>query len=399
MAVYIYILILFVVLIILFLYKKNTHNLIDEYKKHGSVVLNPSSILSWGGIYKSTDKYIKITPYSENDLSKIVKLAYSNNIQIRTQGNNHSHNGIAIPKKNELLISTSKLSNFHINDDIITVGSGLNFEVLDKILLPLGYKFAVRNDGGLGPSVGGYISAGGLSPTCKNYGGFWETVISINLIICDGRIIEITKDDPIFKWVFGSMGQLGIITQVKIKVIPIDKLEFDKLINAPHLKQIECTLTDDNIEFTIPNLYTSDNYLYWIQLFASNADEESKLTEELKTLNAKYNYILPVYYRWEVPFKTFNPPLVYPNNKSFVSIGFWGIGITKTRPLDDIISFTNEFANIVLEKNYYSYIQVETVSDINYFRKYWGDEIYNTFRDYKKYVDPKFLFNKGNIFE
>ena len=56
-------------------------------------------------------------------------------------------------------------------DGTLTVGSGITMFGLEQWLNEYGYSLMNRNDGGYGPTLGGYISAGGISNQSGTYGG------------------------------------------------------------------------------------------------------------------------------------------------------------------------------------------------------------------------------------
>ena len=78
-----------------------------------------------------------------------------------------------------------------------------------------GFKLPIYPGGCQGntsPTVGGFISGGGISfNNSYKYGGFWENVLEITIINGYGEKKIYNHNDEIFPWLFANYGQLGVI--------------------------------------------------------------------------------------------------------------------------------------------------------------------------------------------
>ena len=333
--------------------------------------------------------YLEAWPKNTNEVAKLVKFAYTNNIPIRAQGNSHSENGSSLPKKFELLIHTTFLNAMKFdNKNIITVGSGIPISLVNQKLEELSdFKLPVYNGGGLGPSVGGYISAGGLSFQSEVYGGFWEQVEEITLVTGFGRIVQVKRNSPLFIWLFGSMGQLGIITQAKLKIMASSS---KKKITFPQGLHLNISPIQQQ---------TNHSSLYWFNLFVKDHELDTAI-RDLEILQKKHHQVLQYHtmYHWKIAYLHENPPLVFPSSESFHMIGIWG---TQKEPNQkSIIHLAQDFSDLVLQKQYKRYIQAEYLPDNpqQYYRKYFGEKNYLQFKAIKKSLDPQFSFNRGSVF-
>ena len=127
----------------------------------------------------------------------------------------------------------------------ITVGSGAVLWDVRDFVAGYGYRLPVYNGGWAGPSVGGFVCAGGMglrvppeeragydvpSPGAapdpapvsisERHGGFWAHVARITFIDGCGRVHEVAAGDADFRWLFASMGQLGLILEVTLCLLP-----------------------------------------------------------------------------------------------------------------------------------------------------------------------------------
>jgi ferredoxin len=64
-------------------------------------------------------------------------------------------------------------------------------------------------------------------------GRLQDSVLSLNIVIADGTVMKLPRDDPLFPAVFGSEGQLGVVTEITLSVRKIQK------DSRPHLVMFE----------------------------------------------------------------------------------------------------------------------------------------------------------------
>jgi hypothetical protein len=100
-----------------------------------------------------------------------------------------------------------------------------------------------------------------------------------------------------------------------------------------------------------------------------------------------------------IPFKKFNPPLLY-KNKDFYAVG----GFQKVEQMDDkykkkLKRIENKFSKLIENNTILNrYPQVEYL-DIKTLKNYYIQRgVYNKFLMYKKQMDPNDMFNQINIF-
>lgn len=351
-------------------------------------------ITDFGKHLWSAPSFYEVYPKSGEDICAIMKISLEYKISLRFRGNGHSMNGFSLPDKSDLLIRNSLLNHYRFEEKgTVTAGSGIAPWDLNQFLKSKGYKLFACSDGGeSAPTLAGYISAGGIcgnetSRSCA----FWETVLEIVFVSPSGDIIQCTRDDPLFPWIFGSMGQLGFILEIKLQIVE------DSEFQPAYPQGIEGVLEKS------PDRWDKIN-LYWFSLFSSTQQE----TEALKRLNSfieKVKSRSDIFwesmdiYHYSYKYENFNPPLVYPYQGDFVVNGLWG---TIKNPISDYSIISNiekEFHNFVISnQGYRRYIQTEVVHRGLDYREYFGHEIFDHFFNLKKKYDPCFLLNHPTIF-
>lgn len=366
---------------------------------HLGVKVNQEKQNDFSNVRTSSDCYLEVWPKTKEEVAKIVAIAYKNNILIRTQGNAHSQNASALPKNSEILIHTSMLNRVQFKKlGTVNVGSGVPIFLLYLTLDFYEYgSIPIYNAGDIGPSIGGFISAGGIGKQSRVFGGFWENVLEITVVTGYGKILHISKNDPLFPWMFGSMGQFGIITDATLKLYPLDSTKEESMKNYP--LGFETNLLSREFSGARFAKRPRRMPMYWFNLFVK-PNQVPEAEEALKQLQKKYSSLLafaPFYY-WPVKHYSIVPPLVYPNAEDFVTVGISGFPTTKEFNNELLLQLEKDFADLCSKNHYKRYIQTELSNTPTTYQKYFGNDIYEHFKKLKLEQDPKHLFNHGDVF-
>lgn len=356
------------------------------------VKISTQVLTDYANIKRSNTCYFEAWPSDTKAVSALVQFAYQHNIPMRIMGNGHSQNGSTLPQLPEILIRTDHLNSVSFEKQgEVTAGAGIPVDSLNNYIRKNSdFALPVFNANGIGPTLGGYISAGGISYTSIKHGGFWNHVSEITIVIANGDIKHIKSDDSLFPWMFGSMGQLGVITEAKLRLIPAT--------GSPHSKYP--LNKNDKITYQHENYLSSSHHpVYWFNLFVNEA-QLFEAQEALRRFQGNYPDVLRYIqiYVWPIKQNRFVPPLLYPTVEDFYSTGVWGtagVGFSK----DKLASMEKEFNEIVIKNHYHRYIQAEMADGPAKFANYYGDKTYQAFRKIKLQLDPKFLFNPATVFD
>jgi FAD/FMN-containing dehydrogenase len=357
------------------------------------------SIFDFSMLRKSSDTFCEVSPTSIDEVCEIVQLAFQNNIPLRTRGKGHTMNGSSLPRDRELLVQIRNLAGIRYEEEgTVTVGAGLVVWTLQDLLSTYNYALPVKHDGYPAASVGGYISAGGFGPNSRIYGGFWENVAQITLVTGRGHIQYVTRDEPLFPWLFGAMGQLGIIVEAKLEITTTGTIEslYPQGLTIPW----DTILEEEMLHGSGPPESARGRRLYWFTYFVPVERFNKALSDimelqarHIDTFNYRNAYLYPIKHHRVVP------PLVYPEATSFIAVGLWGLHEDKTLAgLRKLKAFDSEFARLALENGYRRYIQSELSSGVELYEQYFGQDTYTRFHELKLRQDPKLLFNRGSVF-
>ena len=211
-----------------------------------NIILNKSEmskyLIEWRGVYTGKAGAI-IKPKSTKEISKILKIAYSTNTPIISQGGNTGLVGGQISfDDNHIVLNLTRLNKVReINtlDKSITVESGLTLLELQNVckknstLFPL----SLASEGTC--TIGGNISTNAGGVGVLYYGNTRNLVLGLEIVTPEGKIINtlstLIKDNTGYslKDLFiGSEGTLGVITAATLKVFPLPKEKYTGILKV-----------------------------------------------------------------------------------------------------------------------------------------------------------------------
>jgi len=380
-------------------------SLCEIFREFGASLIS-EPISDFSRLHESSAHFCEVRPTSTEALSQIVRVAANHGIPIRTRGNGHTLNGSSLPQSHELMVRTLSLS--HISDPSegsVSVGAGCVIRDLQAWLRTRGYALPVLNAGRAGPTVGGYAAAGGFGPGSANAGGFWDNVSELTAVDGEGRVRVIARTDPLFPWLFGAMGQLGIITAAKLDIASESNSNSDSGADSvTHRRKYRAPQYESAFVQEPPAMLASSRdeagKLFWFSLFvpASSVSEASMLLDDLERRHPNL-FQLRDRYTYLIRHRNVVAPLIWPSPTSCYAVGTWGL-LNDASPsrIDDVLAFDAEFMSIAIAKRYRRYVQSEAPSGPGFYRQYFGKTIYANFQARKAEVDPRQLLNRGWVF-
>jgi len=268
--------------------------------------------------------------------------------------------------------------------------------VLQHLLRSRGFDLPVLNDGYPGPSVGGFLAAGGFGPRSAQHGGYWDNVLEVLLVDGAGRPRRVAADDALFPWLFGAMGQLGVVLEARLAIVPLDATR-----PAPYPAGLSLAAPAlDSPE--VPPEYTAaeNERLFWFTLFAPDervlgaiADLAALERRHAGALRFQQRYHYPIRHRGRIA------PLVYPQAKDITATGAWGwLGDASPQGAARLLEFDRDFMEVAHARPWTRrYVQSELASGPETYARCLGAS-YSPFEKLKKELDPRHLLNRGSVF-
>ncbi|HEY7122579.1 MAG TPA: D-arabinono-1,4-lactone oxidase [Ktedonobacterales bacterium] len=181
---------------------------------------------NWSGSVQGSPREI-VRPGSINDLTKAVGAYGREGRQVRVVGAGHSFTPLV--QTDDVLISLDQLQGIEAVDaehQTVTVLGGTRLKTLGEALLAQGV--AQENLGDIDvQSIAGAISTG-THGTGIRFGTLSTQVDSLTLVTSTGELLECSQDQnpEIFKAAQVSVGTLGVIAKVRLRVVPAKRLHF-----------------------------------------------------------------------------------------------------------------------------------------------------------------------------
>lgn len=372
------------------------------------------SLYDYGKLYAGTDHYPVVFPADADELCEIVRRARQHRIPLRVRASGHTFNGASLPREGELLIRMDRLNHFRFDaPGTLTAGAGaLVWDVRD-LAVEHGLNMPVYNGGWAGPTLGGYLNAGGFAKggLSAYFGGLWENVEVITFIDGHGEVRTVERDDPLFPWMFGSYGQLGLVVEVKLTMLYSSR---NPARTYPHglAGTIPARQTDDPKLNDLAPRERGQPHLFWFSLLVAPADEQRAWRDLDALVTAHPGYLKPdggwagpirdgqhIGYHYVIEFRRFNPPLVYPRAETFLVMG-----VMSLLPSGDeesnrrLLALERDFIRLATAGGYRLYLQAENFGRQIDFRRYYGDAIFGEFQRNKHECDPAGIFNPGIVF-
>ncbi|MFZ8861269.1 MAG: FAD-binding oxidoreductase [Thermocrinis sp.] len=194
-----------------------------------------------------------VFPTSQEDVQKLVKVCYEEEIPIFPRGAGSGLTGGAVPTLEKgVVVSFERMDKFQVDVDNATA-------VVEPGVITYEFQQEVERFGLFYPpdpssfkysTIGGNIAENAGGPRCLKYGVTREYVLGLTAVIKEGEVIKtgnpVIKDVAgydITKLFVGSEGTLGLITSAVLKLIPKPKARGTALILFKNLEDVGRVVT------------------------------------------------------------------------------------------------------------------------------------------------------------
>lgn len=219
------------------MYNQLTPEIIDQIKGVSDHVflgedINPDYAKDEMPIYGTHMPELAVQPRSTEEVSKIMKICYENNIPVTPRGAGTGLVGGAVPLYGGVLIDISKMNkikSYDMENFVVEIEAGVLLNDLAEdcrgkgMLYPPdpGEKFAC---------VGGNVATNAGGMRAVKYGATRDYVRAMTVVLPTGEITHLgatvsktSSGYSLLNLMIGSEGTLGIITELTMKIIPAPK--------------------------------------------------------------------------------------------------------------------------------------------------------------------------------
>jgi len=153
-------------------------------------------------------------------VSAAVKFSSSRRMPVIPRGSGSSPFGGSVPVRGGIVLDVSAMDRVVSVDEAsrtAVVEAGARWADVDRELEKAGLTL-ISCPSSRFSTVGGWVATGGMGLNSFSKGHLSESVEEITLVAGDGATRRIPRSHKTFQSVFGSEGQLGVITEVKLRV-------------------------------------------------------------------------------------------------------------------------------------------------------------------------------------
>jgi FAD/FMN-containing dehydrogenase len=162
-----------------------------------------------------------LRPASVADVVRMTAFAHEHRIKIVTRGQGHSQYGQTLTDGG-IVIDSSTLNAVSVIDaTTVSAQPGATWNDVTRATLARQLTPpAMGNTMTL--SVGGILSAGGISNRSHDFGAVVDTVKELDVVTGDGRLVTCSErhERELFEMILGGMGQCGLIVGTRIRLVP-----------------------------------------------------------------------------------------------------------------------------------------------------------------------------------
>jgi FAD/FMN-containing dehydrogenase len=164
-----------------------------------------------------------LQPRSPEDLVKIVRFANKHGMQIAMRGQAHSLYGQTLVDRG-IVVDSGTLNAVKLGAGIVDAQAGASWEDVVRATLAQGLTPPAMGDT-MTLSVGGILSAGGISNSSHRYGAVVDAVEELDVITGAGDLLKCSpqRNRELFELALAGMGQCGLIASARIRLVTAPK--------------------------------------------------------------------------------------------------------------------------------------------------------------------------------
>lgn len=170
-----------------------------------------------------------VLPTTTETVAAISRYCYQSNIKIVPRGAGTSLCGGALPAEDAIVICISKMNRvLEINTAarFARLEVGITNQAISEAVQPSGFFYAPDPSSQIACTLAGNIAMNSGGAHCLKYGVTTNNILGIKMVLVDGSILEIggsyceADGYDLLALIVGSEGQLGIVTEATVRILP-----------------------------------------------------------------------------------------------------------------------------------------------------------------------------------
>ncbi len=168
-------------------------------------------------------------PRTTDEVSTIMRICHEMGVPVVPRGSGTSLAGGALPTADSIILGTARLNDIleiNIENRFIKVQSGITNLAVSGAVEKDNFFYAPDPSSQLACAIAGNIAMNSGGAHCLKYGVTTNNLMGVKMVLASGEIIEIggahldASNYDLLGIVCGSEGQLGIVTEATLKILP-----------------------------------------------------------------------------------------------------------------------------------------------------------------------------------
>jgi glycolate oxidase len=169
-----------------------------------------------------------VLPETTEEVSKVLKYCYENNVKVVPRGAGTGLSGAALPLKDSILVVLGKFNKIlevDFENRCVVSQPGVTNLAITAAVQHEGFYYAPDPSSQLACSIGGNISTNAGGVHSLKYGVTTNNLLGVEMVLIDGTIIRLggknldSEGYDLLGIVTGSEGLLGVITEITVKIL------------------------------------------------------------------------------------------------------------------------------------------------------------------------------------
>ena len=193
-----------------------------------------------------------------SQIAPVLQVLQEYHIPFVPRGSATNHAGSCVALKGGIILNLTALDRIleiNTKQRYAVVEPGVIAADLQEQLMPRGYFYAPDPASQRICTIGGNVAQNASGARCLKYGGTLDHVLAADFVLADGTAVSFSREEmgPDFIGLLcGSEGTLGVLTRLKVKILPLAKHVQTCLVSFPSLKDSIETVSDLTAQGIIP---------------------------------------------------------------------------------------------------------------------------------------------------
>jgi glycolate oxidase len=170
-----------------------------------------------------------VLPRTTEDVAAVLKFCHAERVKVVPRGAGTSLSGGAIPQEDAIVVGIAKMSRILSVDyanRTMRVEAGVTNLAVSEAIMADGFFYAPDPSSQLACTIAGNVAMNSGGAHCLKYGVTTNNVLGVRMVLIDGTIVDIGGEAAdsggldLLGLVVGSEGQLGIVTEVVVRIVP-----------------------------------------------------------------------------------------------------------------------------------------------------------------------------------